>query len=286
MAKKNFDEFYPVALTVAGSDSGGGAGVQADLRTFNAFGVYGASAVTGVTSQNPCEVRRIDLLPPEAVQCQLDTVLDRIAVRWAKSGMLGCSAVVAVVAETVKKRKLPLVCDPVMVSTSGARLLDPKAVAAVRDKLLPVAKWITPNLPEAELLLDTKIDSLEKCAGAAKRLHELCGASVLLKTGHAGFTPGADDVVCRGGKLYLLRSERIAVPPLAAHGTGCTLSAALAAGLAAGASWKQALCDAKAFVLGSLAECAAIGRDLSAMYPPVGDFSSAVKLEEYSGGEG
>ena len=286
MSKKNFDEFYPVALTVAGSDSGGGAGVQADLRTFNAFGVYGASAVTGVTSQNPFEVRRIDMLPAEAVQCQLDTVLDRIAVRWAKSGMLGSSAVVAVVAETVKKRKLPLVCDPVMVSTSGARLLDPDAVAAVREKLLPVAKWITPNLPEAELLLGEKIDSLEKCAGAAKKLHELCGASVLLKTGHAGFTSGADDVVCRDGKLYLLRSERIDVPPLAAHGTGCTLSAALAAGLAAGASWKQALCDAKAFVLGSLAECAAIGRDLSAMYPPVGDFSSAVKLEEYSGGEG
>ena len=286
MSKKNFDEFYPVALTVAGSDSGGGAGAQADLRTFNAFGIYGTSAITGVTSQNPFEVRRIDLLPPEAVRAQLDAVLDRIAVRWAKSGMLGCAAVVEVVAATVKERKLPLVCDPVMVSTSGARLLEPDAVAAVREKLLPAAKWITPNLPEAELLLDTKIDSLEKCADAAKKLHDLCGADVLLKTGHAGFTPGADDVVCRGGKLYLLGSERIDVPPLAAHGTGCTLSAALAAGFAAGASWTQALCDAKAFVLGSLAECAAIGRDLSAMYPPVGDFSGAVTLKEFAGGRG
>ena len=285
MSKKNFDEFYPVALTIAGSDSGGGAGVQADLRTFNAFGVYGASAITGVTSQNPFEVRRIDLLPAAAVRCQIDTVLDKIAVRWAKSGMLGCSAVVETVASAVKERKLPLVCDPVMVSTSGARLLDPDAVAAVRDKLLPAAKWITPNLPEAELLLDTKIDSLAKCADAAKKLHDLCGASVLLKTGHAGFTAGADDVVCRDGKLYILASERIDVPPLAAHGTGCTLSAALAAGLAAGASWKQALCDAKAFVLGSLAECAVIGKDLSAMYPPVGDFSNAVTLKAYSGGE-
>lgn len=284
MSKKNFDEYYPSALTVAGSDSGGGAGIQADLRTFNAFGVYGASAITGVTSQNPFEVRRIDLLPPEAVRCQIDTVLDRIAIRWAKSGMLGSAAVVEVVADAVKTRKLPLVCDPVMVSTSGARLLAPDAVAAVREKLLPVARWITPNLPEAELLLDTKIDSLEKCADAAKRLYDLCGASVLLKTGHAGFTAGADDVVCREGRLHLLCSERIDVPPLAAHGTGCTLSAALAAGLAAGATWKQALCDAKAFVLGSLAECAAIGRDLSAMYPPVGDFSGAVKIREYPGG--
>ena len=285
MSKKIFDEFYPAALTIAGSDSGGGAGVQADLRTFNAFGVYGASAITGVTSQNPFEVRRIDLLPPEAVRCQIDTVLDKIAVRWAKSGMLGSAAVVEVVAAAVKERKLPLVCDPVMVSTSGARLLDPDAVAAVRDELLPAARWITPNLPEAELLLDTKIDSLDKCADAAKRLYDLCGASVLLKTGHAGFTPGADDVVCRDGKLHILSSERIEVPPLAAHGTGCTLSAALAAGFAAGASWKQALCDAKAFVLGSLAECAVIGRDLSAMYPPIGDFSGAVKLKAYSGGE-
>ena len=282
MSKKNFDEFYPVALTVAGSDSGGGAGAQADLRTFNAFGVFGASAITGVTSQNPFEVRRIDLLPPEAVRCQLETVLDRIAVRWAKSGMLGAASVVEVVAEVVRARKLPLVCDPVMVSTSGARLLEADAVAAVKEKLLPAAKWITPNLPEAELLLDTKIDAFDRCADAAKRLYDLCGASVLLKTGHAGFTPDAADLVCRDGRLYVLSSERIDVPPLAAHGTGCTLSAALAAGLAAGASWKQALCDAKAFVLGSLAECAVIGRDLSAMYPPVGDFSGAVTLKEFS----
>ena len=286
MSKKNLDEFYPVALTVAGSDSGGGAGVQADLRTFNAFGIFGTSAVTGVTSQNPFEVRRVDLLPPEAVRCQLDTVLDRIAVRWAKSGMLGSAAVVETVADAVAKHKLPLVCDPVMVSTSGARLLQADAVAAVKEKLLPVAKWITPNLPEAELLLGVRIDSLAGCVDAAERLSGLCGASVLLKTGHAGFSPDAADVVCRDGRIYLLSSERVEVPPLAAHGTGCTLSAALAAGLAAGASWKQALCDAKAFVLGSLSECAVIGRDLSAMYPPVGDFSNAATLKEYAGGEG
>jgi len=283
MSKKNLDRFYPVALTVAGSDSGGGAGIQADLRTFNAYGVYGACAVTGVTSQNPTEVRRIDTLPAAAVKCQLDTVLDRLAVRWAKSGMLATAAIAEVVAAVVTERELPLVCDPVMVSTSGARLLEDDAVAAVREKLLPAAKWITPNLPEAELLLDIRIDSLAKCADAARMLYDRYGADVLLKTGHAAFSAEAADLVCRGGKLYLLASERIDVAPLAAHGTGCTLSAALAAGFAAGAAWKQALCDAKAFVLGSLAECAAIGKDLEAMYPPVGDYSGRVALKLFPG---
>ena len=283
MSKKNTDQFYPVALTVAGSDSGGGAGIQADLRTFNAFGVFGASAITSVTSQNPLEVRRIDTLPAAAVKCQLDTVLDRLAVRWAKSGMLASADIVDAVAATVAERKIPLVCDPVMVSTSGARLLEDPAVETMRRRLLPAAKWITPNLPEAELLLDTRIDSLAKCADAAKALFDLYGAGVLLKTGHAEFSEEAADVVCRDGRLYLLVSERIEVPPHAAHGTGCTLSAALAAGLAAGAAWKQALCDAKAFVLGSLAECAPIGPELEAMYPPVGDFCSAVKLKTFPG---
>ena len=195
MSKKINDEFYPVALTVAGSDSGGGAGIQADLRTFNAFGIFGCSAVTAVTSQNPLEVRRVDAIGAEGVKAQLDAVLDKLAVRWAKSGMLADAATVRIVAKTVKERKLSLVCDPVMVSTSGAALLAPDAADAVRDELLPVAKWITPNLPEAERLLGEKINSFDECAEAARRLFELCGASVLLKTGHARFGDGADDVI-------------------------------------------------------------------------------------------
>jgi len=283
MSKKKFDSFYPVALTVAGSDSGGGAGIQADLRTFNAYGVYGTCAITGVTSQNPTEVRRIDTLPAAAVKCQLDTVLDRLAVRWAKSGMLANAAIAEVVAAVVTERKLPLVCDPVMVSTSGARLLEDDAVAVVREKLLPAAKWITPNLPEAELLLGTRIGSLAECADAARELHDRYGADVLLKTGHAAFSEEASDIVCRAGKLFLLSSERIETAPLTSHGTGCTLSAAIAAGFAAGAAWKQSLCDAKAFVLGSLAESAGIGKDLEAMYPPVGDYGSGVTLKPFPG---
>lgn len=279
MSKKINDEFYPVALTVAGSDSGGGAGIQADLRTFNAFGVFGCSAVTAVTSQNPQEVRRIDVLGAKSVRTQLEAVLDKLAVRWAKSGMLADAATVRVVAEIASERKLPLVCDPVMVSTSGAELLAPDAALAVRDRLLPAAKWITPNLPEAERLLGSAIKDFSGCAAAARQLFELCGASVLLKTGHARFGGGADDVICREGKLYVLSSPRIETPPCAPHGTGCTLSAALAAALAAGAPWKQAVCDAKAFVLGSLSECACIGPGIHAMYPPVADFSSSVKLK-------
>ena len=279
MSKKINDEFYPVALTVAGSDSGGGAGLQADLRTFNAFGVFGCSAVTAVTSQNPLEVRRVDALGADSVRTQLDAVLDKLAVRWAKSGMLADAETVRVVAETVRKRKLPLVCDPVMVSTSGAELLSPDAAEAVAEELLPEAKWITPNIPEAERLLGIGINSFAECAEAALRLFERCGASVLLKTGHARFGEAAADVVCRDGKLYVLSAPRIETPPCAAHGTGCTLSAALAAAFAAGASWKLALCEAKAFVLGSLSENACVGPGIFAMYPPVEDFSSSVTLK-------
>jgi len=279
MSKKTCDEFYPVALTVAGSDSGGGAGIQADLRTFNAFGVFGCSAVTAVTSQNPLEVRRIDALPRESVRTQMEAVLDKLAVRWAKSGMLADAGIVEEVAAIVKSRKLPLVCDPVMVSTSGARLLEPDAAERVRELLLPVAKWITPNLPEAELLLGRSIGSFSECADAAKELFDLCGASVLLKTGHACYTDEAADVICRDGRLYTLSAPRIDTPPCAPHGTGCTLSAALAAALAVGASWKQAVCEAKAFVLGSLSENACIGEGIFAMYPPVTDLSQSVTLK-------
>ncbi len=283
MPKKNHEAFYPAALTVAGSDSGGGAGIQADLRTFNAFGVFGCSAVTALTSQNPREVRRVDTLPPESVRTQIETVLDAVAVRWAKTGMLAGAGVVETVAEIAAVRRLPLVCDPVMVSTSGVPLLEPAAVDVMRRRLLPAARWITPNLPEAELLLGVKITSFDGCVHAAKSLFELCGAAVLLKTGHAGFTADAADVVCREGRMYLLSSPRVEAPPYAPHGTGCTLSAALAAALAAGAHWKTALCEAKAFVFGSLSECAEVGPGLFAMYPPVNGYESSVTLKPLEG---
>lgn len=277
---KNKIELYPVALTIAGSDSGGAAGIQADLRTFNAFGVFGCTAITAVTAQNPHEVRRIDAIPPEGVRAQIDAVCAAISVRYAKSGMLGNAAIVRAVAEAVKAHRLRLVADPVMVATSGAALLEPDAVKAVRELLLPCAAWITPNLPEAELLLDRKLRTHDDYREAARACHERFGCAVLLKTGHAPEGKFAVDYVCNEGKVYALSAPRLAEKTKASHGTGCTLSAALAAAFAMKMPWKQALCEAKAFVLGSLHETVRIGKETEAMYPPVEDYLHSVKLEQ------
>lgn len=281
MSRNNREiELYPTALTIAGSDSGGGAGIEADLRTFNAFGVYGCVALTAVTSQNPQEVRRVDPVPAAGVRCQIETVMDRIPVRFAKSGMLCDAEIVDAVADVVGARGLHLVCDPVMVSTSGAKLLADDAVARFRNRLIPVADWITPNIPEAELLLGRTLDGPDDYRDAALECYERWGVSVLLKTGHArGGGKAAVDFVCRDGELYRLGSPRVPDAEAASHGTGCTLSAALAAAFALELPWEQALCEAKAFVLGSLREAVMIAPGLPAMYPPVEDTVGQVHLE-------
>ncbi len=272
-------ELYPVAITIAGSDSGGGAGIEADLRTFNAYGVYTCVAVTAVTSQNPCEVRRVDVIPADGVRCQMETVLDRIPIKVAKSGMLANSDIVETVADVVKSRSLRLICDPVMVSTSGAVLLEKAAIDRVRNLLFPVSAWITPNLPEAELLLGRELKDPKKFADATKECFDRWGVSVLLKTGHALSGKYAVDFVCHNGKSYSLSAPRI-YDNGATHGTGCTLSSALAAGFALGMSWKQAVCAAKAFVTGSLQEYVQIAPDITAMYPPIEDHINSVRLEK------
>lgn len=277
--RKNENECYPSALTIAGSDSGGGAGIQADLRTFNAFGVFGCSAITAITSQNPAAVRRIDPIPPEGVSAQIDAVLEKISIRGVKSGMLFSPEIVEAVAAAVRRHRLLLVCDPVMVSTSGAALLREEAVRKMSTELLPEARWITPNLPEAELLLGRKIGSEAEAFRAAHELYDRFGAAIVLKGGHAAGAE-AGDIVCREGKLYRLSSPRLVVPPHADHGTGCTFSAALAAAFALGTPWKQALCDAKEFVLGSLAENVRLGTDVYGMYPPRHDRKRTVRFEE------
>ena len=160
----------PAVLTIAGSDSGGGAGIQADLRTFNSFKVYGCSVITAVTAQNPDEVRRVDILPSEAVRSQFETVLDLIPVRFAKTGMLANREIVECVAGLVEKYALQLIVDPVMVSTSGARLLEDTAVAAMQEKLFPLAAWITPNIPEAELICQRQLRTPDDLAAAARAL--------------------------------------------------------------------------------------------------------------------
>lgn len=273
-------ELYPAAMTIAGSDSSGGAGIEADLRTFNAYGVYSCAALTAVTSQNPAEVRRIDPIPAPGVRCQIETVLDLIPVRAVKSGMLFNAEIVETVAETVKQHKLKLVCDPVMVSTSGTILLENDAIAKIRDLLLPEATWITPNLPEAEMLLGHDIETPKQFADAAKECFDRWGVSVLLKTGHALSGKTVTDFVCKEGKIYTLSAPRISEEG-ASHGTGCTLSAAMAAGIALGMPWKQMLCEAKAFVTGSLRESVPLASNLKAMYPPVEDYLSMVRLEKH-----
>ncbi len=261
-------EFYPAALTIAGSDSGGGAGIQADLRTFAAFGVFGCTAITAVTAQNPREVTRVDAVPAAGVEAQIKAVLSAISVRAIKTGMLFNAEIIETAAACLAGRNVFLVVDPVMVSTSGARLLQDDAISVLMDKLLPMANWITPNIPEAELLLGRKLATREEIIAAAAEFGQRWNCSVILKTGHFDLNNDvAADVVYHDGKIYELSSPRLE-DSKAAHGTGCTLSAALAAALALDVPWKKALRMAKGFVYGSLNECISIGTEIEAMYPP------------------
>ena len=259
-------------MTIAGSDSGGGAGVQADLRTFSALGVFGSSAITAVTSQNPCAVSRVDSLSPDAVAEQIRSVLDVIDVRAVKTGMLHSAEIIRTVADSLKQVQLPLVIDPVMISTSGTKLMQDDALESMMTALLPLATWITPNIPEAELLSGMKIRSSNDITIAAERIAARWNTGVILKGGHAENDRMAADVVCSGDLLCSLVTPRLSLPPHATHGTGCTLSAAITAFLAKGEKPLQAIVSAKAFVLGSLAEARMIGKGqpVAAMVPPAG----------------
>lgn len=274
------NNYYPSALTIAGSDSGGGAGVQADLRTFHSFNVYGCSVITAVTSQNPDEVRRVDVLPAESVRTQLESVLDAIPLRFAKTGMLAKSEIIECTAETVQKYHLQLIIDPVMISTSGTRLLEDSAISALQNKLFPLAKWITPNIPEAELLCGKSLKTPETLVEAARELYEQFHCNVILKSGHAITCDSVTDIVCHEGTLYSAGSPVAKVNGNTAHGTGCTLSAALTANLALGKDWQNAFAEAKAFVYGSLLESVRLNENLSQMYPPKKNYFNQVRLEK------
>lgn len=283
--KKQPEKSYPCALTVAASDSGGGSGIQADLRTFNAFGVYGCSAVTAVLSQNPSGVSRVDLMPAEAVFSQLEAICSAVEVDFAKTGMTGDPAIVEAVAAAVKKYQIPLICDPEIFTPNGCRLLDDDTVTAIREQLLPLARFITPNIPEAELLLGYAISDPDDQLRAARELYERSGCTVWLKGGHLesgskGKLPRVTDVICRDGRLWKLSSFKADVPNGTAHGAGSTLSAALAAACALEIPWKEAVCESRAFVMGSLVENIRIGRNLNAMYPPGNDYMTSIQLEE------
>ena len=274
------NNILPTVLTIAGSDSGGGAGIQADLRTFNAFKVYGCAAITAVTAQNPDEVRRVDILPADAVKVQLESVLDMFPVCFAKTGMLADSRIIACTAEIAAKYRLRLIVDPVMVSTSGARLLEESAVAAMQELLLTQAEWITPNIPEAELLCNRKLNNADDTIQAALQLFEQYQCNVLLKSGHAITGSTVTDTVCYQGKIFALSSPKVEISSNSAHGTGCTLSAAITANLAHGKSWQESLTAAKAFVYGALCERRQVSSKLQQMYPPQSDYSNMITVKE------
>ncbi|MEM8551276.1 MAG: bifunctional hydroxymethylpyrimidine kinase/phosphomethylpyrimidine kinase [Pseudomonadota bacterium] len=234
-----------IALTIAGSDSGGGAGIQADLKTFSALGVYGASVITALTAQNTRGVSGVTATAPDMVRAQLDAVLSDLDVRAVKIGMVADGAVIEAIAERLGAAPFPVVVDPVMVAASGDRLIDEGAESALRDLLLPLATIATPNLPEAAVLTGQSVAKTLQAMEAQARTLERLGPSVLLKGGHLGGAT-SPDVFISGGKVEHLSAPRVATDNT--HGTGCTLSSAIAAGLAKGMALPAAVHQAKDYL--------------------------------------
>jgi hydroxymethylpyrimidine/phosphomethylpyrimidine kinase len=248
----------PVALTIAGSDSSGGAGIQADLKTFAALGVYGASVITALTAQNTSGVTGIHLVPADFVTAQIDAVFSDLDVKAVKIGMVAQLATLdAIVAGLTRWSPKHVVLDPVMVATSGDRLLATDAVEAVRTKLLPRASLITPNLPEAAALLDEPVALREVAIESqGKRLLALGCPAVLIKGGHGQGTESIDYLVSGNG-IVALAAPRI--PTKNTHGTGCSLSSAIAAGLAKGEDIETAVRKAKVWVSAAIAAADRLG---------------------------
>lgn len=243
-------------LTIAGSDSGGGAGIQADLKTMSALGVYGASVITAVTAQNTRRVTRIHQVPPDVIRAQIEAVLEDIPVRAIKIGMIGSAPAVAAVAGALRGCAIPIVLDPVMVAKSGDLLLEAEATATLVAALLPLALMLTPNLPEAARLLGTAPARDDgEAAGQAQALRRLGPRHVLLKGGHAA-GPTCTDLLAGPGGVARLSAPRL--PTRNTHGTGCSYSAAIAAGLAQGLPVAQAVRRAHDWLHGAIAAADAL----------------------------
>ena len=261
------------ALTIAGSDSGGGAGIQADLKTFAALGVFGTSAITSVTAQNTVGVQGVHDLPPEFVGRQIDSVLEDIAIDSTKTGMLSNAGIIEVVAARVKAHRIErLVVDPVMVAKSGAPLLQPDAVKAVIERLLPLALVVTPNIPEAEALSGFTVTGIEEMRQAARQIHSFGPRYVVVKGGH--LQGRAIDLLFDGNAFTELDAERIDTPHT--HGTGCVFSAAIAAHLAKGNTVPEAVAAAKRFVTAAIRH----GFPLSKGYGPTDPIAAARDLSQ------
>jgi hydroxymethylpyrimidine/phosphomethylpyrimidine kinase len=249
------DPPIPRALTIAGSDSGSGAGIQADLKTFAALGIYGLSALTAITAQNTEGVRAALELPTDLIEAQIDAVLEDIGADAAKTGMLSSPEIIETVAGRVRKWNLRLVVDPVMRAKGGAPLLRPEAVTALREQLLPLAEVITPNLPEAEVLVEKPIETLKEMREAAQAIHDMGPRYVVVKGGHRSTEP--IDVYFDGKIFEELRAERIQTQHT--HGTGCTFSAAITGFLAGGLSVSDAVLGAKRYVTEAIRNAPGLG---------------------------
>lgn len=254
------------AMTIAGSDSGGGAGIQADLKTFAALGVYGTSVITAVTAQNTVEVAAIAEVPEEVVIAQIDTVAQDIGAHAVKTGMLSSASIIQNVADRLEAWGIPhLVVDPVMVSKGGVALLQPDAVDALKADLLPFADIVTPNIPEAEVLAGRQIASPAHAREAAKAIAALGPKTVIIKGGHLPGTPV--DLVYHDGEFTPIEGVRIDTPNT--HGTGCTFSAAITAFLARGIDTMEAIRLAKSYIQNALEHAVSIGEGHS----PVAHFA-------------
>ena len=247
----------PVALTIAGSDSGGGAGVQADLKTFQALGVYGASAITAITAQNTLGVRAVHEVPVSIIADQIDAVAEDLGVDGAKTGMLSSAEIISTVADRVRFWGLQdrLVVDPVMVAKSGDRLLREDAVQALIRDLLPLATVLTPNLPEAEVLVGRTLGSDEDIRRAARDIVNLGARAVVMKGGHRDGDPV--DILFDGTDFHVFLAARVDTPNT--HGTGCTFSSAIAAGLAQGTSVLDSVAAAKAYLTAAIQHATPLG---------------------------
>lgn len=252
------------ALTIAGSDSGGGAGIQADLKTFAALGVYGLSALTAITVQNTQSVRAVQELPAELVEAQIDAVLEDIGADAAKTGMLSSPLIIEAVARCITRWKVRLVVDPVMVAKSGDPLLQPQAIQTLSRVLLPLAEVITPNLFEAEVLTGQRIETLDDMRAAAQAIHALGPHHVVVKGGHRAADPV--DVYFDGKRFVELRADRIQTKHT--HGTGCTFSAAITAFMARNLPIDAAVASAKNYITEAIRHAPGLGSG----HGPVGHF--------------
>ena len=271
----NQNKSYPIVLSIAGSDSSGGAGIQADLKTFSALGVYGATAITAITAQNTLGVNSQFALPPQMVYDQITAVIDDLNLSVVKIGMLSNAEVVNAVAEALGKYKLKIILDPVIVSTSGHRLLSIEAQDVIKERLLPMCELITPNIPEMEMLANMPVSSFEEKEKAANYLLSLGAKSVLLKGGHEEGEVKRDYLFFDGQQTTVIGQQSLSfvsesISTNNVHGTGCTLSSAIAAFMARGSSLEDAVREAKLYVT----EAIRVGADvrIGHGYGPINHF--------------